>query len=100
MTSVSGTLYGSKTLVYNDDNRMTHSTRFARSGQASITYGGVTDLYYYNWQGLRYRARLSGTYRRYLYNGERVLEELSDGGTMQARYTTGNDSYYEPLLHM
>jgi hypothetical protein len=42
LTSVSGTLYGSKTLVYNDDNRLT-----------SMTYGGVTDLYYYTYAGLR-----------------------------------------------
>jgi len=34
MTSVSGSLFGSKTRVYDDENRLT-----------SITYGGVTDLY-------------------------------------------------------
>jgi RHS repeat-associated protein len=89
MTSVSGTMYGSKTLVYNDDNRLT-----------SLTYGGVTDLYYYTYAGLRYRARLGGTYYRYLYNGERVLEDLNDSGTMQARYTTENDSYYGQWLHL
>jgi RHS repeat-associated protein len=89
MTSVSGTLYGSKTLVYNDDNRLT-----------SLTSGGVTDLYYYKYTGDRYRARLAGTYYRYLYNGERVLEELSDGGTMQARYTTEDGSYYGQWLHL
>jgi RHS repeat-associated protein len=89
MTSVSGTMYGSKTLVYNDDNRLT-----------SLTYGGVTDLYYYTYNGLRYRARLAGTYYRYLYNGERVLEELNDTGTMQARYTTENDTYYGQWLHL
>jgi RHS repeat-associated protein len=89
MTSVSGTLYGSKTLVYNDDNRLT-----------SMTYGGVTDLYYYKHTGERYRARLSGTYYRYLYEGERVLEELNDSGTMQARYTTEDGSYYGQWLHL
>jgi len=60
----------------------------------------VTDLYYYKHTGERYRARLSGTYYRYLYNGERVLEELNDSGTMQARYTTENDSYYGQWLHL
>jgi len=89
MTGVSGTMFGSKTLVYDDENRLT-----------SITYGGVTDLYYYNWQGLRYRARLAGTYWRYVYNGDRVLEETNDSGTVLARYTTESGSYYEPLLHM
>jgi RHS repeat-associated protein len=89
MTSVSGTLYGSKALVYNDENRLT-----------SMTYGGVTDLYYYRYTGERYRARLAGTYYRYLYNGDRVLEELNDSGTMQARYTTETGSYYDTWLHL
>jgi RHS repeat-associated protein len=48
----------------------------------------------------RYRARLGGTYYRYLYNGERVLEELNDSGTMQARYTTESGSYYNTWLHL
>ena len=43
---------------------------------------------------------LNGAPRRYFYNGERVLEELSDSGTMQARYTTENDSYYGQWLHL
>jgi len=105
MTGVSGTMFGSKsptrhslrlcrygdgaTMVYNDDNRLTSST-----------YGGVTDLYYYTYTGLRYRARLGGTYYRYLYHGERVLEELNDSGTMQARYTTEDGSYYGQWLHL
>ena len=89
MTSVSGTMYGSKTLVYNDENRMT-----------STTYGGVTDTYTYNWAGLRTRATLAGTTYRYLYNGERVLEEVTDGGTMTARYTTESGSYSGALLHL
>jgi len=88
MTSVSGPL-GSRTMVYNDDNRLT-----------SIAYGGTTDYYYYTYTGTRYRARLNGTYYRYLYDGERVLEELNDSGTMQARYTTENDSYNGMLLHL
>ena len=88
MTSVSGPL-GSKTMVYDDENHLT-----------SIAYGGVTDLYYYTYKGLRYRGRLAGTYYRYLYNGERVLEELNDSGTMQARYTTENGSYYSTWLHL
>jgi len=89
MTGVAGSMFGSKTMVYNDDNRLT-----------SIAYAGVTDLYYYTYTGLRYRARLAGTYYRYLYNGERVLEELNDSGTMQARYTTEDGSYYGQWLHL
>ena len=89
MTGVSGTMIGSKTMVYNDDNRLT-----------SIAYSGTTDYYYYKYTGLRYRATLAGTTYRYLYNGDRILEELNDSGTMQARYTTENGSYYGALLHL
>jgi len=89
MTSVTGTEFGSKTLAYDDESRLT-----------SITYGAVTDSYAYNWQGLRTRAYLNGTYYRYLYNGERVLQELTDAGAVTATYTTENDSYYGTLLHL
>jgi hypothetical protein len=104
MTSVTGTEFGSKTLVYDDENRLT-----------SITYGGVTDTYTYatlrssgatslrstsNWQGLRTRAVINGVTYRYLYNGERVLQELTDAGGVNATYTTENDSYYGALLHL
>ena len=89
MTSVSGTMFGSRTLVYDDENQLT-----------SLLSGGVTDLYYYNALGQRYRARLGGTYWRYVYDGDRVLEETNDSGTAQARYTTADQSYFSPLLHM
>jgi len=88
MTSVSGPL-GAKTLVYDDENRPT-----------SLTSGGVTDLYYYNALGQRYRTRLGGTYWRYVYNGDRVLEETNDSGTVLARYTTMDPGFCCPLLHM
>ena len=89
MTSVTGTMYQNKTLVFDDESRM-----------SSITYGGVTDTYAYNWQGLRTRAYLNGTYYRYLYHGERVLQDLTDAGGLLATYTTENDSYYGTLLHI
>ncbi len=60
----------------------------------------MTDLYYYDWQGRRYRAKLNGTYYRYVYNGDRVLEETNDSGSVLARYTTESGSYYAPLQHM
>jgi len=47
----------------------------------------VTDLYYYNALGQRMRARLGGTWWRYVYNGERVLEETNDSGGPLARHT-------------
>jgi len=89
ITGVSGTMFGSKTLVYDDENQLT-----------SLLSGGVTDLYYYNALGQRYRARLSGAYWRYVYNGDRVLEETNDSGSVLARYTTQDPSYFSPLLHM
>jgi len=45
------------------------------------------------------RARLNGTWGRYFYNGDRVLEETNDANGTLARYTTESGSYYEPLLH-
>jgi RHS repeat-associated protein len=89
MTSVTGTEFGSKTLTYDDESRL-----------SSIAYGAVTDTYTYNWQGLRTRAYLNGTWYRYLYNGERVLQELTNAGGVNATYTTENDSYYGALLHL
>jgi hypothetical protein len=81
--------YGSNTMWYDDESRL-----------ASITYGGVTDTYAYNWQGLRRRATLNGTVYRYLYNGERLLQEVTTAGVVNATYTTENDSYYGSLLHI
>jgi len=78
-----------RTLVYDDENQLT-----------SLLSGGVTDLYHYNALGQRYRATLGGTYGRYVYNGDRVLEETNDSGTVQARYTTESPSLFAPLLHM
>ena len=89
MTSVTGTEFGSKTLTYDDESRL-----------SSIAYGSVTDTSTYNWQGLRTRAYLNGTWYRYLYNGERVLQELTNAGAVNATYTTENDSYYGALLHI
>jgi RHS repeat-associated protein len=60
----------------------------------------VTDSYVYNWEGLRRRATFNGTRTHYLYNGERVLQEMTDAGVVTATYTTENDSYYGALLHL
>jgi len=95
MTGAAGSMFdGTKTMVYNDANYMT-----------SITYGPgtpqTTDSYGYTYDGRRYRASFAGApYRYYLYAGVRVLEELDQYGTMQARYTTEDGSYYGPLLHL
>ena len=46
------------------------------------------------------RASLDGTVLRYVYNGDRVLDETSDAGAVLARHTTADGSYYGPWLHM
>jgi len=57
----------------------------------------VTDLYWYNALGQRMRDRLAGVYSRYVYNGDRVLEEYNDSYSgMRARHTTESGSYYTP----
>ncbi|HUW10036.1 MAG TPA: RHS repeat-associated core domain-containing protein [Anaerolineae bacterium] len=60
----------------------------------------MTDLYWYNALGQRMRDRLAGVYSRYVYNGDRVLEEYNDSYSgMRARYTTESGSYYQPWVH-
>jgi len=80
-------------MAYDDENQLT-SLIYPPGG------GSATNAYYYNAFGQRYRARLGGTYWRYVYNGDRVLEETNDSGTVQSRYTTADPSLFSPLLHM
>jgi RHS repeat-associated protein len=87
MTSVTGTLYQNKTMVFNDESRL-----------SSVAYGAVTDTYTYNWEGQRTRTRLNGVYHRYLYNGERVLQDLNDDGDWHTTYTTEDGSYEGTLV--
>jgi RHS repeat-associated protein len=87
MTGVTGPL-GSWSLVYDDESRLT-----------SVTYPGGVDTFLYNALGQRMRGVLGGAIHRYVYNGERVLEDTSDAGATQARYTTASGSYFSPLLH-
>lgn len=65
-----------------------------------MTYSGGTDSFTYNARGQRMRASLDGTVLRYVYNGNRVLEETSDAGALLARHTTAKASYYGPWLYM
>jgi len=88
MTSHTGPLYGTKTMVYNDENRLT-----------SVTYSGVTDTYNYNWQGLRTSAFLGGSSKLYLYDGQRVYQERL-GPNVTATYMTEGGSYFGSLLHL
>ncbi len=88
MTSVSGTMFGSWTLSYDDESRLT-----------SVTYPGGTDSFSYNALGQKMRAVLGGTAYRYVYNGDRVMEETNDAGTVTTRYMTESGSYYSPLIN-
>jgi len=81
------------TLSQTDENRLQWVT-YPRGE------GSVTDYMYYNAVGQRYRARLDGSYHRYVYAGERVLEERNDSGGVLARYTLESVSYFSPLLHL
>ncbi len=87
MTSVTGDMLGSWTLVYDDANRPT-----------CIAYPAGVDTYVYNAFGQRTRANLSGAVLRYVYNGDRVLEQTDDAGNLLSRYATAGASYYGPLL--
>ncbi len=86
MTSVSGPL-GAWTLVYDDENRL-----------ASVAYPGGTDSLLYSALGQRMRANVNGGVLRYIYHGDRVLEQTDDGGNLLTRYATAGGSYYDPLL--
>jgi len=88
MTSVSGTMFGSWTLSYDDESRLT-----------SVTYPGGTDSFSCNALGQKMRAVLGGTAYRYVYNGDRVMEETNDAGTVTTRYMTESGSYYSPLIN-
>ena len=88
-TSVTGTMFGSISLVYDDANRLT-----------SITYPpNGTDSFTWNALGQRMRASTNGTVFRYVYNGDRVFEVTNDAGGPLARYLTADESYYAPLLY-
>ena len=89
MTSVTGTEFGSKTLVYDDESRLTR-----------VTYPTGTESFVYNALGQRMKLSENYVVTRYVYDGDRVLEETNNAGTVLARYTTAAGSYYAPLLHI
>jgi RHS repeat-associated protein len=64
----------------------------------SVTYPGGTDTFTYNALGQRLRATLNGATKRYVYTGERVLEETDDSGNMLVRYTLADSSYFSPMV--
>jgi RHS repeat-associated protein len=89
MTSVTDTEFGSWTMAYDDESRLT-----------SVTSPAGTDSFVYNALGQRMRAVLGGTLWRYVYNGDRLLEETTNSGGAVSRYTTESGSYYAPWVHL
>jgi YD repeat-containing protein len=88
MTSVSGSLLGAWSLTFDDECRPT-----------SISYPGGTDTYQYNVLGKRYYANLNGTERYYEYSGDRISQERDAQGTVVARRTYEDASYFGAWLH-
>ena len=72
-------------LVYDDESR-----------PSLITYPTGSDSFLWNALGQRMRATLNGTVKRYVYDGDRVLEQTDDAGNVTARYTTESSSFYQP----
>ncbi len=60
--------------------------------------GTGTDSFTYNALGQRMRANLNGSVLRYIYSGDRVVEQTDDEGNMLTRYSLASGSYYDPLL--
>ena len=93
MTWVSGSMFGTRTMVYDDEKGLT-PVAYPSGG------GSATDSCSYNALGQRMRGTVPGTTWRYVYFGDRVLEETNDFGGPPARHTVAGLSYYQPWLHM
>ena len=94
LTSTSGVL-GAWTYAYNDANELI----------TMLPSGSPPDNFSYNALGQRYRTHLGalhggGTYWRSVFAGDRVLEDTDDAGTVTARYTLTDASYFSPMLHV
>ncbi len=59
----------------------------------SRTCPGGTGIFLYNASGQPMRANLNGTIYRYVYSGERVLEQTGDTGDLLTRYATADGGY-------
>jgi hypothetical protein len=52
------------------------------------------DSFTYNALRQRIRANLNGSVLRYIYSGDRVVEQTDDEGSMLTRYSLASGSYY------
>jgi RHS repeat-associated protein len=87
---VTGTEFGNWTMSYDDESRLT-----------SVTSPAGSESFVYNALGQRMQLTVGGVITKYVYDGDRVLEERdSSGNNVLARYTTTNSSYYGALLHL
>ncbi|MFB3883455.1 MAG: RHS repeat domain-containing protein [Armatimonadota bacterium] len=89
MTSVTGSEFGVWTMTYDDESRLT-----------SVTSPAGSESFIYNALGQRMKLTVGTAVTRYVYDGDRVLEETDNAGAVLARYTTAAGSYYAPLLHL
>jgi RHS repeat-associated protein len=89
MTSVTGSEFGAWTMAYDDAGRLT-----------SVASPAGTESFVYNALGQRMQLTAGGAVTKYVYDGDRVLEETDNAGAVLARYTTAAGSYYAPLLHL
>ncbi len=81
MLSVTGNLFGARTMVYDDASRLT-----------STTFPGGTDMFTYNGFGQKMGATLEGIARTYAWFGDRLIAEYGCGGCCYAGaiYTDGS----------
>jgi uncharacterized protein RhaS with RHS repeats len=89
MTSVTGSEFGAWTMTYDDESRL-----------KTVTSPAGSESFVYNALGQRMQLTVGGAVTKYVYDGDRVLEETDSAGAVLARYTTAAGSYYAPLLHM
>lgn len=73
---------GSRTYTYDGENRL-----------ASITQGGVTSTFKYDYLGRRISKNVGGAETRYLYDGWALIAEIAPGSfAIQRSYTWGLDA--------
>ncbi len=73
---------GSRTYTYDGENRL-----------ASITQGGVTSTFKYDYLGRRISKNVGGAETRYLYDGWNLIAEIAPGSfAIQRSYTWGLDA--------
>ena len=87
ITGVTGSLFGSWAMTYNDSDELVNAVR-----------PGGTDTYLYNALGQRLRSSIAGSVLRYVYFGDRVAEDDTSTGALDAYHTLSGPSYGDDWL--